>query len=55
MSEPGQDEGVTRGAAEEMSDAPLTETEREVSKRPPSDRPAEEESASDQDEDGGVG
>jgi hypothetical protein len=35
----GNDEHVERGAAEEMSDAPLTDTEREVSRRPPSASP----------------
>lgn len=34
-----EDRGVERGDAEESSGAPLTETEREVSERPPSDSP----------------
>lgn len=36
MTEP-EYEGVERGAAEENSGAPLTPTEEEASKRPPSD------------------
>ncbi|HEX7309228.1 hypothetical protein [Lentzea sp.] len=36
MTGPGH-EGVEHGAAEENSGAPLTRTEEEVSKRPPSD------------------
>ncbi|GAA3464652.1 hypothetical protein ACFFSW_28685 [Saccharothrix longispora] len=43
MTEPQRDdEGVERGAAEENSGSPLTETEVEVSKRPPSDSPEDE-------------
>ncbi|GGP82707.1 hypothetical protein [Saccharothrix coeruleofusca] len=34
-----EDGGVERGDAEESSGVPLTETEREVSQRPPSDSP----------------
>ena len=38
MTEPERDnEDVERGAAEENSGAPLTDTEREVSRRAPSD------------------
>jgi hypothetical protein len=36
VTEPKSD-GVERGAAEEGSDTPLTPTEEEASKRPPSD------------------
>ncbi|MCE6996275.1 hypothetical protein LZG04_15935 [Saccharothrix sp. S26] len=40
MTEPRRDEEtVERGAAEEASGTPLTDTEREVSERPPSDSP----------------
>jgi hypothetical protein len=39
MTEPAENEQTERGAAEEASGAPLTETEVEVSKRPPSDPP----------------
>jgi hypothetical protein len=37
MSEPDKSQDVERGAAEDASDAPLTEMEREVS-RPPEER-----------------
>jgi hypothetical protein len=44
MSESQHDEdSVERGAAEEMSGTPLTDTEREASHRPPSQGPAEDE------------
>jgi hypothetical protein len=46
MSEQQDEDSVGRGAAEEMSGTPLTETEREVSERPPSDSPAEDEASS---------
>jgi hypothetical protein len=49
MSEPRQDEDVERGAAEEGSGVPLTETEREVS-QPPDDRDGEPASRPDEDE-----
>lgn len=39
MTEPTKNEETERGAAEEASGTPLTETEAEVSKRPPSDPP----------------
>ncbi|MEU7474646.1 hypothetical protein AB0A63_01595 [Lentzea sp. NPDC042327] len=40
MTGPDRDEEtVQRGAAEEASGTPLTETEAEVSRRPPSDTP----------------
>ncbi|WP_153278629.1 hypothetical protein [Saccharothrix syringae] len=40
MTEPQRDnEDVERGAAEEGADAPLTDTERELSRRAPSDTP----------------
>jgi hypothetical protein len=45
--------GVERGAAEELSDAPLTETEREVS-RPPQERRSEEDTDGGTDPDGGA-
>ncbi|WP_170068060.1 DUF4102 domain-containing protein [Lentzea guizhouensis] len=42
MTEPTDNEQTERGAAEEASGVPLTETEVEASKRPPSDRPEED-------------
>lgn len=39
MTEPTDDDMTERGAAEEASATPLTETEVEVSKRRPSDPP----------------
>ncbi|MFI9005767.1 hypothetical protein ACIGNX_00865 [Actinosynnema sp. NPDC053489] len=48
MTEPRRDEEtVERGAAEEGSGAPLTETEREVSERPAGDTPHDQTSPSD--------
>jgi hypothetical protein len=51
MSEQQDEDSVGRGAAEEMSGTPLTETEREVSERPPSDSPAEDEASSSRSDD----
>lgn len=40
MTEPRRDnEDVERGAVEEAADSPLTDTERELSRRAPSDTP----------------
>jgi|tagenome__1003787_1003787.scaffolds.fasta_scaffold20326199_2 hypothetical protein len=44
MNEPFEDEtGVERGAAEEVGGVPVTPTEEEASRRPPSDTGAYEE------------